>query len=100
MWRVKTFYSEEKIIVQWLKSISNKDVILAIGANIGIYSILSAVNAKLVYACEFDLLNTRILKENIYLNKKVIILHFQRYPKIRYLKFITEIFLKMILCNQ
>ena len=84
LWRVKSFYSEEKIMVEWLKNISNKDIFLDIGANIGIYTIPAAVNAKLVYACELDLLNTGILKENIYLNnlnKKIIILPFPALSK-------------------
>lgn len=79
LWRVKSFYSEEKIMVEWLKTFSKKDIFLDIGANIGIYTIPAAVNAKLVYACELDLLNTGILKENIYLNnlnQKIIILPF------------------------
>lgn len=84
LWRVKSFYSEEKIMIEWLKNISNKDIFLDIGANIGIYTIPAAVNAKLVYACELDLLNTGILKENIYLNnlnKKIIILPFPALSK-------------------
>jgi FkbM family methyltransferase len=84
LWRVKSFYSEEKIMVEWLKSISNKDIFLDIGANIGIYTVPAAVSAKLVYACELCLLNTGILKENIYLNnlnKKIIILPFPALSK-------------------
>jgi FkbM family methyltransferase len=84
LWRVKSFYSEETIMTEWLKNISNKDIFLDIGANIGIYTIPAAVNAKLVYACELDLLNTGILKENIYLNnlnKKIIILPFPALSK-------------------
>jgi hypothetical protein len=48
LWRVKSFYSEEKIIVEWLKTCSKKDIFLDIGANIGIYTIPAAANAKLV----------------------------------------------------
>jgi FkbM family methyltransferase len=84
LWRVKSFYSEEKIMPEWLSSFSNKDIFLDIGANVGIYTIPAAVNAKLVYACELDLSNTSILKENIYLNnlnKKVIILPFPALSK-------------------
>jgi hypothetical protein len=79
LWRVKSFFSEEKIMVEWLKTFSKKDIFLDIGANIGIYTIPAAANAKLVYACELDLLNTATLKENIYLNNlnhKIIILPF------------------------
>lgn len=79
LWRVKSFYSEEKIMIEWLKKFSNKDIFLDIGANVGMYTIPAALNAKLVYACELDLLNTGILKENIYLNnlnQKIIILPF------------------------
>jgi FkbM family methyltransferase len=79
LWRVKSFYSEEKIMVEWLKTFSQKDIFLDIGANVGIYTIPAAINAKHVYACELDFLNIGILKENIYLNNlnhKITILPF------------------------
>ena len=44
----KKFLFWGKIVVEWLKTCSKKDIFLDIVANIGIYTIPAAANAKLV----------------------------------------------------
>lgn len=67
-WRARTALSEEPLMISWIKSMTPNDVVLDIGANVGIYTVLMANKAKTVYACELDTLNVAILKENLYLN--------------------------------
>ena len=64
----------------WIKTFDQNDVFYDVGANIGLYSIMAAkfLNTN-VYAVEIDLMNTRMLYENIYMNNchdKVTILPF------------------------
>ena len=67
-WRAKTVLSEEPLMISWIKSMTPNDVVLDIGANVGMYSVLIADKVKAVYACELDTLNVAVLKENLYLN--------------------------------
>ena len=76
-WRAKTVLHEEPLMISWIKSMKSNDVVLEIGANVGMYTVLIADKAKLVYASELDTLNAAILKENLYLNgllEKVVII--------------------------
>ncbi len=67
-WRAKTILTEEPLMISWVNSMTPSDVVLDIGANVGMYSVLMADKVKTVYACELDTLNLAILKENLYLN--------------------------------
>ena len=67
-WRAKTVLTEEPLMISWIKSMTPNDVVLDIGANVGMYSVLIASRVKTVYACELDSLNVAILTENLYLN--------------------------------
>ena len=67
-WRVKTVLTEEPLMISWINSMTPSDVVLDIGANVGMYSVLIADKVKTVYACELDTLNVAILKENLHLN--------------------------------
>ena len=78
-WRVKSFYDEEPLMISWLSTLSDDDVFLDVGGNIGIYSIPAALRCSIVIVCELDPINVGILHENIHLNKlddKVIIIPF------------------------
>lgn len=78
-WRVKTFFTEEPMMINWLKTFNSNDIFLDIGANVGTYTIPGALQSKLTYACELDPINIGILKENIFLNSltnKVVIFPF------------------------
>lgn len=68
-WRAKTVLTEEPLMISWIKSMMPNDVVLDIGANVGMYSVLMASRVKTVYACELDSLNVAILKENLFLNR-------------------------------
>ena len=68
LWRAKSLLTEEPLMITWIKSMHRDDVVLDVGANIGIYSIPIAKKVQTVYACELDPLNIAILKENMYLN--------------------------------
>lgn len=79
LWRVKTFFTEEPMMIDWLRTFSADDVFLDIGANVGMYTIPAATVCKQVFSCELDPINIGILKENIHLNNahaKVVILPF------------------------
>jgi len=68
-WRAKTLHTEEPMMIDWIKKMNKKDIFLDIGANVGTYTIPSAIKCKHVYACELDPLNVGTLKENMFLNK-------------------------------
>lgn len=79
LWRVKTFTSEEPLMMRWIASMQSKDVVLDVGANAGLYSVAMARVVNRVYACELDPLNVGLIKENAFLNgvhDKVVILPF------------------------
>lgn len=79
LWRAKTFFTEEPMMIDWLTSFEAKDIYLDLGANVGSYVIPAALKGSLVYACELDPINVGLLKENIHLNNihdKVIIFPF------------------------
>ena len=78
-WRVKSFYKEEPLMIDWLKEFNNKDIFLDIGANVGTYTIPAISKGAFAYAVELDLINSSVLFENLYLNnflKKCLILPF------------------------
>lgn len=78
-WRAKTLTTEEPMMISWIASMQPEDLVLDIGANVGMYTIPMAKKVKTVYACELDPLNIAILKENLFLNSvvdKVVILPF------------------------
>ena len=68
LWRAKSLLTEEPLMITWIKSMQSDDVVLDVGANVGIYTIPIAKKVKTVYACELDPLNIAILKENMFLN--------------------------------
>lgn len=68
LWRAKSLSTEEPLMSSWIRSMTPDDVVLDIGANVGMYSIPMAKKSRIVYACELDPLNVAILRENMYLN--------------------------------
>jgi len=67
-WRVNSFYSEEPMMIDWLKSLKENDIFLDIGANVGIYTLPAILKCKFVYASELDVKNNAILFENLIKN--------------------------------
>lgn len=79
LWRAESLLTEEPLMITWIKSLQSNDVVLDVGANVGMYTVPIAKKVKTVYACELDPLNVAILKENIFLNSvtdEVVILPF------------------------
>jgi len=68
-WRARHTFNLEKETNDWIKSFKQSDVFFDVGANVGLYSIMASklMNIK-TYAFEPDLMNARILYENIIKN--------------------------------
>ena len=79
-WRATESPSLDLDTNRWITTFNKNDVFYDIGANIGLYTIMAAKFMQTrVYAVEIDLMNTRMLYENIYMNtclEKVTILPF------------------------
>ena len=68
-WRVDTLFLEEPDTVRWLSCMKEGEVLIDIGANVGMYSTLAAVGRNVrVYAFEPESQNHSLLNQNIYLN--------------------------------
>jgi len=79
LWRAKSLLTEEPLMISWIKSMQSDDVVLDVGANVGMYTVPIAKKVRTVYACELDPLNIAILKENLFLNsvsQNVVVLPF------------------------
>ncbi len=69
LWRAQTFYTKEPITIKWIRSFEKNKVFFDIGANIGIYSIFSAIiNSSHVYSFEPESNNYLVLMQNIISN--------------------------------
>lgn len=68
LWRAKTFLTEEPLMISWIQDMQPNDVVMDVGANVGIFTVPIAQKVNGVYACELDPLNVAILKENLVLN--------------------------------
>ncbi|MSZ98413.1 MAG: FkbM family methyltransferase [Actinobacteria bacterium] len=68
-WRATESPSLDLDTNRWITTFNKNDVFYDVGANIGLYSIMAAkFLCTTVYAVEIDLMNTRMLYENIYMN--------------------------------
>ena len=69
-WRVDTLFTKEPGTIEWLDGIKPKEILLDIGANVGMYTIYAAsVREAVVYALEPESQNYSLLNMNIKLNK-------------------------------
>ena len=69
-WRVDSLFLEEPDTVRWLSCMKEGEVLIDIGANVGMYSTLAAVGRNVrVYAFEPESQNHSLLNQNIYLNE-------------------------------
>ena len=68
--RVETLFSKEPTTIPWLDAIAPGEVLVDIGANVGMYTLYAAVvsNAK-VFAFEPEALNYAELNKNIFVNE-------------------------------
>ena len=79
-WRATETPSLDLDTNRWIKTFNKNDVFYDVGANIGLYSVMAAKFMKVtVFSVEIDLMNARLLYENIYMNncqEKVTVLPF------------------------
>jgi len=69
-WRVQTLFDKEPDTINWLRRLTSNDVLLDVGANVGMYSIFAALAQKSkVIAFEPESQNFAQLCKNIELNK-------------------------------
>ncbi len=68
-YRFNTLYSKEPETIFWIKQFRNKETLIDIGANIGIYSIFAGKNNIKTYGVEPFKKNFLSFKKNIKLNK-------------------------------
>jgi FkbM family methyltransferase len=67
--RVKTIFTKEPITIEWLNSMKPGEIMIDIGANVGMYTIFAAVTKRVrVFAFEPESQNYAILNQNIKLN--------------------------------
>jgi FkbM family methyltransferase len=68
-WRVETLFTKEPDTIEWISGFQTDEVLLDVGANVGMYSIWAAKTRGVkVVAFEPESQNYGILNKNIYLN--------------------------------
>lgn len=69
-WRVDTLFTKEPDTIRWLSCMAKEDVLVDIGANVGMYSLIAAIGRGVkVFAFEPESQNYSLLNRNIYLNQ-------------------------------
>jgi FkbM family methyltransferase len=69
-WRVQTIMTKEPGTIAWIEEFAPDDVLVDIGANVGMYALCAAAfRGTRVYAFEPESQNFAILNRNIYLNR-------------------------------
>lgn len=67
-WRVETAFTKEPETVAWIGEFAPGDVLVDVGANVGLYSIMAAARGARVVAFEPESQNYALLNRNIFLN--------------------------------
>ena len=67
-WRVDTFWTKEPGTIDWLNALHSGDVLIDVGANIGLYSLYAASRVKHVYAIEPHIMTAQSLLRNVAIN--------------------------------
>jgi FkbM family methyltransferase len=68
-WRVDTLFTKEPDTIEWIRGFETGDILLDVGANVGMYSIFAAKTRGIrVYAFEPESQNYALLYKNIVLN--------------------------------
>ncbi|MBM3358612.1 MAG: FkbM family methyltransferase [Betaproteobacteria bacterium] len=68
-WRVDTLFDKEPDTIEWIRSFAPEDVLVDIGANVGMYSVWAArTRGARVYAFEPEAQNFALLNKNILVN--------------------------------
>lgn len=70
VWRVQTILQKEPITIEWIASFAPGCVLVDVGANVGMYSMLAAVTRQArVFAFEPESQNFAVLNRNIVMNE-------------------------------
>lgn len=65
-WRVETLLTKEPITIDWLCELKPEDILLDIGANIGLYSLIAAMGqGSRVFAIESESKNSSLLMRTL-----------------------------------
>lgn len=68
-WRVETLFTKEPVTIDWMTRLTAQDVLVDVGANVGMYSIWAAkVAGARVFSFEPESQNYALLNKNIALN--------------------------------
>jgi FkbM family methyltransferase len=68
-WRVDSLFEKEPITLEWISGFAKDDVLIDIGANVGMYTIWAAkTRGARVFAFEPESQNYSLLNRNIFLN--------------------------------
>ncbi len=68
-WRVQTFHFKERDTLAWIETFDANDILVDIGANVGMYSIWAAATRGIkVISFEPESQNYALLNQNIYIN--------------------------------
>lgn len=68
-WRVDSLFEKEPVTIQWISEFAHGDVLVDVGANVGMYSLWAAkTRGAKVYAFEPEAQNYALLNRNIALN--------------------------------
>ncbi|HUP58613.1 MAG TPA: FkbM family methyltransferase [Bdellovibrionota bacterium] len=67
-WRAETLVSKEPETIEWIRSMSEGEVLFDVGANVGLYSIYAGKRGVRVYAFEPESANFALLNRNIQAN--------------------------------
>lgn len=69
LWRVKSLRTKEPDTLEWIAEFDKDDILLDVGANVGMYTLWAAVKQGVrVYAIEPESQNYALLNQNIFLN--------------------------------
>ncbi len=72
-WRVKSLFSKEPDTVNWLEGMNAGEMLVDVGANIGLYTIFAAARGIDVVAFEPEAQNYGILCRNIFINNRPVL---------------------------
>ncbi len=69
-WRVDSLFEKEPITIEWIAGFKSGDVLVDVGANVGMYTVWAAKTRGVrVYAFEPESQNFALLNRNIFLNE-------------------------------
>lgn len=69
MWRVQSLFTKEPETIEWIATFNKDDILIDVGANVGMYTVWAAVNQGVrVYAFEPESQNYALLCKNIVAN--------------------------------